>query len=50
MHPSRVLRCVNNPGIVHQHLDISSLMGVVDGDAKVTYQVEKAPDSVEVEG
>ena len=45
-----VLRCVNNPGIVHQHLDISSLRGVVDGDAKVTYQVEKTPDSVEVEG
>ena len=46
----RLLRWVNNPRIVHQHLDISSLRGVVDGDAKVTYQVEKTPDSVEVEG
>ena len=45
-----VLRCVNNPGIVHQHLGISSLRRVSNGDVKVTYQVEKTSDSVEVEG
>jgi hypothetical protein len=45
-----VLRCVNNIGIIHQHLGISSLKRVDNGDVKVTCRVEKTSDSVEVEG